>query len=275
MRISDWRRQVRRIEMSHGLTTYVDIGEGPPCLLLHGVGFTQGAHDWLLNAGVLARDFRVVAADFVGWGAGSRLRQPYSFDRLVDFVRELQDVLGIERSHIVGHSMGGWIASLLAYESPQRVDRLVLVGSGGAATRPLPMMTTFTPPTREQAGELLRGRTRVDDDLVREWADYGWENVQGADSVPAYRSLLAHMTDPENRRLHDMHRRFPFIRRPTLVLWGREDDVNAVDLGRLTADSVPGAVLVELDAGHFLPSELPAEFNRSVGDFLAGRSVTL
>jgi pimeloyl-ACP methyl ester carboxylesterase len=98
----------------------------------------------------------VLAPDFVGWGLGDRLDREYSFAYLVDFVREFQDALDLTRTHVVGHSMGGWIATLPAYESPQRIDRLVLVASGGAATRTLHSMTSFQPPTREQIETQLR-----------------------------------------------------------------------------------------------------------------------
>ena len=76
-------------------------------------------------------------------GARDRLDIEYSFAYIVDFVREFQDALGIERSNIVGHSMGGWLASLFAYESPNRVNKLVLVGSGGTRTRNDSSMTSF------------------------------------------------------------------------------------------------------------------------------------
>ena len=110
----------RFVELSHGRTRYFDCGEGAPTILLHGVGYSAGGTSW----------YRNIAPDFVGWGTGDRLEQGYSFAYLVDFVREFQDALGLASTHVVGHSMGGWIASLFAYESPNRVDRLALTASG-------------------------------------------------------------------------------------------------------------------------------------------------
>src|SRR5579884_2996638 len=121
----------RSVQLSHGRTRYFEAGEGVPALLLHGVGFTAGGDSWFLNIDPLAqRGLRIIAPDFVGWGMGDRLPIGYSFAYLVDFIRELQDALGLEKSHIVGHSMGGWLATLFAYESPERVDKLVLVAAG-------------------------------------------------------------------------------------------------------------------------------------------------
>ena len=123
------------VELSHGRTRYLEAGTGEPTILLHGVGFTAGGDSWFLNIAPLAEKVRVLALDFVGWGLGDRLDMEYSFAYLVDFVREFQDALGIEKSNIVGHSMGGWIATLLAYESPDRLNKVVLSSAGGTATR--------------------------------------------------------------------------------------------------------------------------------------------
>ena len=75
--------------------------------------------------------------DSLNWGSGDVFDQEFSFAYLVDHVREFMDVLGIEQANVVGHSMGGWILTLLCYESPNRVRKAVNVAGGGAATRPL------------------------------------------------------------------------------------------------------------------------------------------
>lgn len=270
MNPEQWQAAVRLVRMSHGEAVVAEFGEGPPVVLLHGVGFTTGGHDWFANVAALARNFRVIAPDLVGWGAGSRLQQGYSFARLVDFVRELQDCLGISRSHIVGHSMGGWVASLFAYESPQRVDRLVLVGAGGAATRPLSTMTEFEPPALDQVRAMLAARSELAEEPLQRWAEYSLSKVQDPEAVASYRRILAHMTDPETRTLHNMLRRYPHIGADTLVVWGGADQINAVELGVQVARSIPCAELTVLDCGHFPHTERPAEFNQRVLAFLDG-----
>ena len=268
MLVTEWMELQQTVEMSHGPASFVELGEGAPVVLLHGVGYPQGAHEWFLAAPVLAERFRVIMPDFVGWGRGARLRQPYSFARLVDFVRELQDRLGLASSSVVGHSMGGWVASLLAYESPERVDRLVLVGSGGLASRPLPMMTDFTPPTLADVESSIAARCGQPTDQIREWAAYGWGNVQNDDAIENYRRLLSHMTNPETRMLYNLRRRLPLIPVETLVLWGTDDAVNELDLGRQTAALLPSAELVTLPCGHFPHTERPEEFAHKVREFL-------
>lgn len=268
MRVKEWVENRREIEMSHGSTSFVELGSGDPVILLHGVGFAQGAHEWFLAGPMLAERSRVIMVDFVGWGRGARLQQPYSFARLVDFVREFQDRLGLASSSIVGHSMGGWVASLLAYESPERVDRLVLVGSGGLASRPLPMMTDFEPPTLEEVEAGIAARCGQPADEIRAWAEYGWGNVQGDEPLESYRRILEHMTNPETRMLYNLRRRLPLTPTETLVLWGTNDAVNDIELGRETAELLPHAEFATLPCGHFPHTERPEEFAARVRDFL-------
>lgn len=272
MDLAQWQAAVRTVPVAHGHASYAEFGQGEPVVLLHGVGFTSGGHDFFPNVEALAENFRVIAPDLVGWGATARLQQAYSFARLVDFVRELQDALEIPRWHVIGHSMGGWIASLFAYESPERVDRLVLIGAGGAATRPLQSMTEFQPPSLDEVRTTVAGRTTLDEEAARPWAEYAYERVQDAEALASYRRILAHMSDPETRNLYNMLRRYPHITAPTLVAWGKDDPVNALELGETVAKSIPGATLALFDAGHSPHTERPEEFNRRAVAFLAGRT---
>lgn len=260
----------RYVELSHGKTRVLEAGRGEPVILLHGAGYTSDADSWRLTIPALAARLRVLALDCLGWGLGDRLPTAYSFAYLVDHVREVQDALGLARTHLVGHSMGGWIASLLAYESPQRVDKLVLVASGGTATRPLPTMTQWNPPPEEQVrAELERrfGGREVDlDQLMARQR----QKLANADWIEAFRKVMAHMTDPITRARYNTRRRLPYITAPTLIIWGREDAVNPLAMGEETHRLIPGSRLLVFDGcGHDVPAERTEEFNRAVLEFLA------
>lgn len=259
----------RYLTLSHGKTRVLEAGAGAPVILLHGAGFSEGAESWLLNIEPLAARFRVLALDCLGWGMGDRLNTPYSFAYLVDHVREVQDALGLEQTHIVGHSMGGWIASLLAYESPNRVDRLVLVASGGTATRPLPAMVHFQPPSREEIrAQLARRFTGRGLDLAR-LEELLVERTQNAEWVEAFGKIMAHMTDPLTRARYNTLRRLPRISAPTLIIWGSDDPVNALEMGQQTHQLIPNSRLLVFEGcGHGVPSERPEEFNKAVMEFL-------
>lgn len=270
MELADWIAAGREVELTSGVATYTEAGAGDPVILLHGVGYTSGAHDWFLATDELARSHRVLALDLLGWGRGDRLEHPYSFARLVDFVREFQDALGLRSASVVGHSMGGWLASLLAYESPDRVDRLVLVASGGTAQRTLHSMTEFEPPALSEVAASLQAKNPgLHPETVDAWARYAYGNVQRPEALPSYRALLSHMNEPENRRSYNTRRRLPLITAPTLIVWGDDDQINNVEMARLSAKLIPGAELeIVPGAGHFLPIEQPERFASRVAAFL-------
>ncbi len=106
-------------DMTHGKTRYWDAGSGTPTILIHGAGWNSGCESWSLVMAPLSQQLRVLAIDCLNWGTGDVLDQEFSFAYLVDHVREFMDVLGIEQANVVGHSMGGWILTLLSYESPR------------------------------------------------------------------------------------------------------------------------------------------------------------
>ena len=258
----------REVTLSHGRTRYFDLGEGTPTILLHGVGYSAGGTSWYRNLEQLSEGMRVIAPDFVGWGTGDRLEQGYSFAYLVDFVREFQDALGLESSNIVGHSMGGWIASLFSYESPSRVQRLVLTASGGVATRTLAQMTDFVPPSEEETLARLRALPGITEAEAADWTRYDWENITTLGAIEAYRRILASMNNGETRARYNTQRRLPKIGAETLVLWGSADEVNALELGELTASLIPRAELRVFSCGHMVPHEAPHEMNSAILDFL-------
>jgi len=256
------------VEMSHGKTRYIEAGSGYPTILIHGVGFAAGGHNFVLNIGPLSEKLRVLAVDCLGWGKGDVLQQEYSFSYLVDFIREFQDAMGLKKTNIVGHSMGGWLASLFAYESPERVNKLVLVGSGGAMPRQLKSMVEFQRPTREVLHDFLSTTVRDEEMDIEALTDYHVELAASDERLAAYRRVLAHMNNMETRSRYNTVRRFQHISVPTMVLWGRNDEVNALEMGEMTQRGIPNAKMVVLECGHFVPTEDPAGFNQALLDFL-------
>lgn len=259
----------RRVaEMSHGATWYFEAGSGPAVLLVHGAGFTSGGQGWLPVIPGLAEHFHVYAVDCLGFGPGDVLEQPYSFAYLVDHLREFQDVVGLQSSHVVGHSMGGWLGVLLAYESPDRVQRFVNVAGGGAATRPLATMVGWQPPDEAAIRQSMASITGADYDteaIITERISLARDPVH-ADS---FRRLMDHMTNPETRQRYNTLRRLPYIKNETLVLWGADDAVNALELGQQTHELLPNSELVVLPGvGHGVPQEAPTEFLDAVITFL-------
>jgi pimeloyl-ACP methyl ester carboxylesterase len=265
--------QIREVfvTMSHGQTRFFEAGAGEDVILIHGAGFLSGGHSWLGVMPALAEHFHVYAVDCLGFGAGDVLMQPYSFGYLVDHLREFQDVLGLERSHVVGHSMGGWLAVLLAYESPERVARMVDVAGGGSQARPLASMVRWEPPDEEQIRTGLAAS--LGSKVIGAYPELVEERTKAAkDSVvtASFRGLMDHMTDPETRLRYNTRRRMPFVSAPTLVLWGATDEVNDLDAARISHELIPRSELLVLDGvGHGVIREAPAQFVDAVASFLS------
>jgi pimeloyl-ACP methyl ester carboxylesterase len=259
--------QPKSVTLSHGQTRYFEAGSGHPTILLHASQYTSGGQEWLYNLSGLSSKLHVYAPDLVGWGPGGKLEQEYSFAYLVDFVREFQDALGIERSHIVGQSMGGWIAGLFAYESPNRVDKLVLVCSGGLTTDAHGMADRAAP-DREQIRKQLQSWYRIEGLDFDSMADEAFSEMQGSGVLDSMPKIMRHMANPETRVRYQLLRRLERIQAPTLVLCGVKD--NSAQRWQEVTALIPNGRYVSVDdAGHHLSTERPEEFNRNVLEFLA------
>src|SRR5512132_3789069 len=114
-------------------TNYLEAGQGPEVVLIHGSGPGVTAYaNWRLVIPALAESFHVVAPDMVGFGYTERPGDvSYSVQTWADQTVGLMDSLGIQKAHLVGNSFGGSIALRIATQHPDRVDRMVLMGSMG------------------------------------------------------------------------------------------------------------------------------------------------
>ena len=223
-----------------------EAGEGPPLLLLHGLA--GSARWWQHNLPALTASFRVRAVDFPGFGTSHR-RAHFDLDRAPAQVVRLMDREGIERAHLMGHSMGGLVAGGLAAEFPARVDRLVLVDAGflaldRATWHRLTGLITTAP----------RSALSILPVLVEDtWRSGPWRMLEATVQL-----LQA-----------DWNRKLPLIRAPTLVIWGEHDRVCPPVIGRRISELVPDARLVIIPgAAHNPMWERPARFDREVLDFL-------
>ena len=108
---------------------YRVAGSGPAILLIHGIG--DNSTTWSTVQTKLAQRFTVIAPDLLGHGKSDKPRADYSVAAYANGMRDLLSVLDIDKVTVVGHSLGGGVAMQFAYQFPQLVDRLILVGAGG------------------------------------------------------------------------------------------------------------------------------------------------
>jgi 2-hydroxymuconate-semialdehyde hydrolase len=270
--------QPRRITTDGFQTLCHDIGTSragqPPLLMLHGSGPGVSAWaNWRLSLPVLSQSRRVLAPDLVGFGdterpAGVR----YTMDGWVRQALDLMDALDVPQVDLVGNSFGGALALALAIRQPQRVRRLVLMGSVGVPfeiTPGLDAVWGYEPSIAAMRGLLdlfAFDRSLVNDEL----AQLRYE----ASIQPGYQEAFAAMFPaPRQRWVDAMASPEAAIRalpHETLVLHGREDRViplaNSLTLAQWIANS---QLHVFGRCGHWTQIEHAARFNRLVADFLA------
>jgi pimeloyl-ACP methyl ester carboxylesterase len=258
-------------QLSHGKTRYFEAGSGDPLILVHGAGFLGGVEGWLPLMPRLGERFRVLAIDCLNFGTSDVFDQEFSFAYLVDHVREFMDALGIEKANLAGHSMGGWIATLLAYESPERLNKVVLSAAGGTATRPLQSMVEWTPPSEEQVRNQLANRLAnlppgLDGDRMLAEAIAAAADLE---HTGAFAKVMRHMTNPVTRQRYNTLRRLSHINVPTLIIWGTADKTNDISMGHDLHKGIAGSKMVEIEgAGHGTPQERPDEWVKAVLEFL-------
>lgn len=243
---------------------YLEAGSGPPLLLVHGLG-SSAMQDWGRLVAPLGRQFHVYAPDLPGFGESERpLDADYSIPMQVDAVRAFMDAMGLERARVAGISMGGWIVSRLASESPERVERLVVVDGAG--------MRLDGP---EVPAEALLPR---DEEGVRRLIATVRHNPPATPSF-VLRDILARKLREEwiiRRALESMRDGDDWLNgtlaradMPVLVVWGRQDVLIPLDYGTALQAEFPNADLEVLDGcGHVPIADCPEEFDRVLLEFL-------
>ena len=254
------------VEIGGKNVQYLKIGEGegPPLILLHGFG--GDINIWVFNQEALSEEGRTVyALDLPGHGQSSKDVGGGTLDSFVEVVSEFMDEMGIEKAHLVGHSMGGAVAGSFALAHPDRVASLVLIASVGhgeeineeyiegfvAANRRKQMKNVlgllFSNPdllTRQLVNDELRFK-RMDgvDEALRTVADQMFPDGRQAD-VPDLSGLDVSM----------------------LVIWGRDDQIVPVS----HTENLPEAAQVEIleDTGHMPQMESAGRTNRLIEEFL-------
>ncbi|BDT91199.1 alpha/beta hydrolase [Nocardia sputorum] len=262
---------------------YHEAGSGAALVLLHGSG--PGVSGWAnfgANLPVLAERFRCLIVDQPGFGASGR---PAVYERnylriSADAVLGLLDDLGLDRVHLLGNSMGGAVATLLALEHPERVDRLVLMAPGGVGVNvlgPEPsegitrLLEFSADPTRERLMPWLRTMVSNPATLTEELVAARLAAAADPDAIAALRDAYATFADPALAEPVPLWARLRGLRPETQILWGRDDRVTPVEAALLPARQIPNADLrVFARCGHWVQIERKSAFERAVADFFTG-----
>jgi len=257
-------------------------GDGPLLVLLHGIAST--ADTWAPVATGLAANHTVLAPDLLGHGASAKPRGDYSLGAYASGVRDLITALGHERATVVGHSLGGGIAMQFAYQFPERVERLVLISSGGLGREVHPILRASTLPGSEIVLALLGRRwlrttggavgatlgrlgLRAGEDLAGVAA--GIASLGDADARGAFVHTARAAIDPGGQRVSATDRLYLAAHLPTLIVWGERDPIIPAAHGEAAHAAIPGSRLeIFAGAGHFPHREQPVRFVSLVEDFM-------
>jgi pimeloyl-ACP methyl ester carboxylesterase len=257
-------------------TSYLEAGSGETVLMLHGSGPGVSAlANWQHNMPTLAQRFHVLAPDIVGFGTTERPEDiVYSLRTWTDHIWAFVDARGIENAKIIGNSLGGRIALQMATDQPDRIAKLVLMGTPGVGMTPTEGLDALRAyePSHDAMRALLRNYFAVDpamitDDLVKiryeaSIADGAYEAYRAMFFDPRHAGSDLGITENEVRA----------IVKPTLLIHGREDKVVPLQVALTMVGLLPNADLHVFSAcGHWTQIERADEFSAVVADYL-GRS---
>jgi pimeloyl-ACP methyl ester carboxylesterase len=248
---------------------YIEAGSGPPILFQAGLGFGASSDQFVPTMRLLADHYRVISLDRFGWGLSDRPASGYSFEAWTASTLGFMDALGIERTTLVGHTLGGWVSALIAYEYPERVEKLVLANTAGLNTRaPTPAQDYKVPDREGLRDELERtfaGAIEITDELVDEQV----ARSQVAGAAEAYTAILSYVNDPDVRKAFWLPDRLAKVQAPTLVVWGADDHIIGPEHGQQAADLLPNGSLVLVERGeHIPPARKPEEFAAIMQQFM-------
>lgn len=255
-------------------TAYFETGTGPVLLLLHGSG--PGVSGWTNWGGVmdaLADKFRVVVPDIAGFGFTEfKEDTQYDIKFWVNHLVEFMDALGIEKASLVGNSFGGAMGIGLALFNPERLDKLVLLGTPAGTfkqTKGLAGAWLYEPSVDNMRAlmELFPyNKSLITDELVRSRYE--------ASARPGAQDALRKLLPKPNEDGETPVKGFPEkalknIQAPTLILHGREDGVVPMECGLTLSANIPNSDLFVFgQCGHWVQTEQRAKFLKLIFNFI-------
>jgi pimeloyl-ACP methyl ester carboxylesterase len=279
------------IQVGTARVAYLDDGDGPPLLLLHGCPFSS--YIWRQVIPLLRAHFRCIAPDLLGLGdTETPLGADWSLPAQAATVVGLLDALGIDTAHVVAHDHGAATAQLIAADQPSRIRRLVLTNAEAYDNWPsrdeLPFIRATQLPVvgnlvmwawarpallryALRSGHAVYDPAVLTPELLR---GYIAANLADRHRRGKTRRFLAGQLDPANHRATTDA--LPGLRafdHSTLIVWGRDDPHFGPEWAHRLRDDIPGAVRLELlpRTGHLLMEEHPDDLARLVLDFLTDK----
>ncbi len=248
---------------------YLEAGDPakPTVILLHGLG--AQAESWNFTIPALAASYHVIAPDQVGFGKSDKPFLKYRVGTLVDFLDKFMAELKIEKATLVGNSMGGWVSALMAVKYPNRVEKIVLADSAGILPAVVDEKQIY------QLNNSTRDEIRANLKLI--FASPALQNNEALVDQFFTQRVAANDGYTINSIIESIKRREDFlndrlgeIKKPTLIVWGKEDKLLPLADATTFNKGIAGSELVIFDGcGHVPQFEKAVDFNKAVIAFLA------
>ena len=273
-----------QIELYGRRVVYRIAGEGPPVVLIHGM-LNSSSH-WRAVAVSLAGEHTVIAPDLIGHGDSAAPRGDYSLGAHAASIRDLLAAIGVDRASVVGHSLGGGVAMQFFYQFPQRVERLVLISSGGLGHEVSPLLRSAALPGVSAllsatlrprlvaglagAGSRLRERGVENTGVQLQAIARALRPLESAGARSAFLHTLRSVIDIHGQRVSATDRLGLLEHVPTMIVWGERDRTIPIEHGRLAHEAIRGSVFATLPrAAHFPHLEDPDGLAALLAQFLS------
>lgn len=257
---------------------YLDEGTGPPVLLIHGIPTSSLL--WRNIIPVLARTHRVIAPDMLNYGQSDKPEHTdVSIAAQARLMVGVLDALGLARTDVVSHDIGGGVAQIIAVRYPERVKKLVLSSAVCFDSWPIPEFIPLQDPDAEAAMSLpdfvdmMRGflpqgvhRPEALTSEVMEIIMAPWASETGKQAL--FRNFRR--LDPEYTQA--IGGELTQLEHETLILWGRHDTFQKPAYAEKLRDTIPNAELTWIEAAHWIMEEKPEEFGSILADFLNAKN---
>jgi pimeloyl-ACP methyl ester carboxylesterase len=226
---------------------------------------------WFPQIPEFSQHFRTVVFDNRGAGRTDKPDEPYSVRQMANDVNSLLGALHIDRTALLGISLGGMIAQEFAIEYPEKLSCLILgcTSFGGRQSVPLPQRildAILAGPIADEETRKLQESALFSDHTIEQNRNLIAAQAEARRRFPTPAFALARQAVALQN--HDAADRLTKIRVPTFVITGREDRLIPPANSRLIAERISGAILRELPGGHLFTSEYAELFNREVIEFV-------
>lgn len=266
--------EVKQITAGEYEYTYADNGKTDKPVLLMVHGFTADKDNWARMALFLKNDYHLIALDLLGHGQSPRdINADYKISSQVQRVKDFADALGLEKFHMAGNSMGGYITAMYAAKHPEQILSAILFDNAGVA-QPTPSDMLVALENKQAHPLIIRSSEDVDKFFNFVFADVPFMTgsikqyyaEQSIPLAPLYEKIFADFHEIPEEQLEPL---LPTIKAPVQIIWGREDrvlDVSSIETMRPLLKNLQ--IIIMDDVGHLPMLESPSQSAQLVHQFI-------